>query len=153
MEALHPPIVLVATEAWNRLTDRALAFALSISPDIVGVHLTELAGPEASEHQASLREQWRKFVEQPARANGLNPPRLVLLQAQYRSIHEPVLNLIRELESQFPGRAVAVLIPELIRRHWFERFLHTHRARRLRAKLLGNGDPSLTVINVPLSLD
>jgi amino acid transporter len=152
LKGLDPPIVLVATEAWNRLTDRALVFALSISPDVVGVHLTELEGPEATKRQASLREQWRNFVDQPARANGLNAPRLVLLQAQYRSIHEPVLKLIKEVESQFPGRTVAVLIPELIRRRWFERFLQTHRARRLRTKLLSQGDPNVTVINVPLSL-
>jgi hypothetical protein len=34
---LPPPIVLVTTEGWNRLTDKALAFALSLSADVIAV--------------------------------------------------------------------------------------------------------------------
>src|SRR6185312_9038499 len=37
----EPPLVLVATAGWNKLTDRALQFALRISPDILAVHFTE----------------------------------------------------------------------------------------------------------------
>jgi amino acid transporter len=152
LQDLHPPIVLVTTEAWNKLTDRALIFAMSISPDVIGVHLTDLEGPDADKQRALIREQWRKHVEQPARASGVNTPKLMLLQAEYRSLHEPVLKLIQELETQAPHRTVAVLIPELIKRRWFERLLHTYRARRLRRALLDDAGPSLTVINVPWSL-
>src|SRR5690348_3782342 len=44
-----PPIVVVAMEGWNRLTDKALAFALLLSPDVAAVHLTAVEGPDAGE--------------------------------------------------------------------------------------------------------
>src|SRR4051812_38911200 len=111
----EPPVVLVATEGWNRLTDKALGFALRLSPDVVAVHLTALEGPDAGEEEErSLRERWAAEVERPARAAGLRPPRLVRLQAPYRRIHVPFLEFVGELEAEHPGRPIAVLIPELV---------------------------------------
>src|SRR6185312_10808812 len=45
----EPPLVLVTTPGWNKLTDRALQFALRISPDILAVHFTELGGSVADD--------------------------------------------------------------------------------------------------------
>ena len=67
----------------------------------------------------------------------------------HRAIHEPILKLARELEDKFPRRSIAVLIPELVKQRWYQRLLHTHRARRLRSKLLRQGGTRLTIINVP----
>jgi amino acid transporter len=144
-----PPIVLVTTEDWNKLTDKALNLALSLTREVIAVHLTHLAGPEAEEHDRRLRAQWRIHVEEPVRAAGLVPPPLVILQAEYRTIHEPVLQLVRELERRAGGRRVAVLVPEVVKQRWYEHLLHTHRARHLRSQLVRYGDPHLIVINVP----
>ncbi len=153
LTGLSSPIVIVAFETWNRLSDNALKFALSISPDVVGVHLMQLSGPDTAEEQRLLREQWRKDVELPAQKAGLLPPRLVVLQAQYRTIQLPILRVINETRGQFPGRRIAVLIPEVVKRRWYQHFLHTHRALRLRRQLIALGQPDLTVINVPWRLD
>jgi hypothetical protein len=142
----------VVMEDWNRLTDRALCLALSLSPDIIGVHLTQLAGPEAEEQDRTLKARWCKDVEDPARRAGLTPPRLMILQAQYRALHEPILKLVDQLEERFGGRRFAVLIPEIVKQHWYQYLLHSHRARKLRTQLLSRGSP-LTVINVPWYLD
>jgi len=75
------------------------------------------------------------------------------LNAQYRAMHEPVLKLVQELRTKFPGHRVAVLIPELVKQRWYQRIMHTHRARRLRAQLLTYGGSGLTVISVPWYLD
>jgi amino acid transporter len=144
-----PPIVLVTIDEWNRLADKSLILALSLSPDVIGVHLAQLAGPQAHEEQRRLHEQWQRDVVEPARRAGHEPPKLVILQAQYRAIHEPVLRLTRELEAEFPGRVVAVLIPELVKQRWYQQLLHTHRARRLRSQLLKHGGTRLTIVNVP----
>jgi hypothetical protein len=77
----------------------------------------------------------------------------VVLQAEYRAIHAPVLQLVRELELQHPDRSVAVLIPELMKQHWYQKLLHTHRARRLRRGLLKHGGTRLTVMSVPWYLE
>ncbi len=144
-----PPIVLVATEGWNRLTDRALDFALSLSPDVIAVHLTKLEGPDVDREEQALRRKWSSDVERPARELGIRPPRLALIQAPYRRIHVPLLKLVERLEAEHPARRIAVLIPELVKRKWWQHLLHTHRARRLRDALLRYGGSRLMVINVP----
>ncbi|HEY0180071.1 MAG TPA: APC family permease [Dokdonella sp.] len=153
LEGAQPPVVLVAIEHWNRLAAKALEFGIGLSPDVVGVHLTELEGPEDDERERTLRERWREHVEAPARAAGLRAPPLRLVQAPFRTIHEPLLALIREIEAEQPQRRVAVLIPELVKQHWYQQVLHSHRGRRLRAGLLRHGGSRVTVISVPWYLD
>jgi amino acid transporter len=150
---LPPPIVLVTTEGWNRLTDKALAFALSFSPDVIAVHLTKVDPDEDEEKEARLRRQWEEDVERPARKAGLRPPRLVILQAPYRRFEGPLLKLIERLEAEHPSRTIAVLIPEVEKRHWWQHLLHTHRARRLASSLLLYGGSRLAVMIVPWYLE
>jgi len=149
---LDPPIVLVATEGWNRLTDRALQFALRLSPDVVAVHLVYLAGPDVDEKKQALRRQWAEDVEKPTKQAGLRPPQLMLLDAVYRRITGPLLQLVRSTEKDYPNRLIAVLIPEVVKEHWWQYVLHTHRARRIRSALLRYGS-GLVVISIPWHLE
>jgi amino acid transporter len=154
LQDLATPIVLVAIEEWNQMAERALTFALSLSPHVIGLHLADLAGPGADEgYDRKLRERWERNVAAPARENGLPEPRLVVLRAEYRAIHEPVLRLARELELKHPDRSIAVLVPELVKQRWYQRLLHTHRASQLRRQLLRHGGSRLTVINLPWYLE
>jgi hypothetical protein len=147
------PIVLVVTEGWSKLTDKAITFALSISPDVVGIHLMQLGGPDEETRNREIQEQWRRDVEAPARKAGIDAPRLVILRAEYRAMHEPVLKFARELQEKSGGRMIAVLVPEIVKQHWYQHLLHAHRARRLRRQLLRRGGPSLTVVSVPWHLE
>ena len=149
----EPPIVLVAIDEWNQLADKSMMLAMSLSPDVIGVHLTQLAGPDSNEQQRKLHEQWQRDIAQPSVEAGYKPPRLVILQAQYRAIHEPILKLAHELEHQEPGRVIAVLVPELVKQRWYQQLLHTYRAKHLRSQLLKFGGTRLTIINVPWYLD
>jgi amino acid transporter len=149
----QPPIVLVSLEGWSKLAAKAIGLGLTLSPDVIGLHLSQLQGPDCEEDQRTRRMQWEKNVAEPARNAGLAPPRLMTLHAQYRAMHEPVLKLAHELEAKFPGRRIAVLIPELVKQRWYQRILHTHRARQLRTQLLTYGGAGLTVISVPWYLD
>jgi amino acid transporter len=152
LKGISPPIVLVAIDDWNQLTDRAISLALTLSPHVIGVHLAELAGPD-EEYNQKLQDRWERNVAAPARAGGFAPPELVILKAQYRAIHEPMLKLARDLELRFPDKSVAVLVPELVKQRWYQRLLHTHRASRLRRQLLRHGGSRLTVINLPWYLE
>ncbi len=149
----HPPIVLVVTETWNRLTDRALQFALRLSPDVIAVHLMKLGGPDVREQRRLLRQRWSEHVEQPARIAGHRPPPLVLLEAHYRRIAGPLLQFLAQVEKDNRGRAIAVLIPEIVKEHWWQYLLHGQRARRLRAALLRYGGSHIVVINIPWYLE
>jgi amino acid transporter len=148
---VEPPVVLVATEGWNKLTDKALGFALRLSPDVAAVHITKLGGPE--DKDAPLRARWIRQVAAPARAAGLRPPRLIILRADYRVMHAPVLRLIRALEDEFPGRLIAVMLPELVKTSWWQHLLHSHRARRLRTQLLRFGGSRIAIIDMPWYLE
>jgi hypothetical protein len=152
IEDVEPPTVLVVTEEWNRLSERAIKFALTLSPDVVAVHLIRLGGPEMDGTDQALRETWRKDVEEPVAAQGLKPPRLMLIPAPYRELHEPLLKLIEKLDAEAPERKVAVLIPETVKGKWWQRVLHMNRAGKLRAQLLKFGGPRLTVATVPWRL-
>lgn len=144
-----PPTVLVAVEGRNRLSDRALQFAMTLSPDVIAVHLLRLEGPEAEEDGRELRRRWDAEIVAPLTALGRVAPRLVLLPAPFREIHGPLLKFMEKLDVDTPGRSVAVLIPELVLKHWWERILHSGRGERLRAALLKHGGPRLNVIISP----
>jgi amino acid transporter len=145
-----PPFVLVMTKEWNRLTDKALSLAMELSPDVIAVHLAALEGPDVDEQEQKLREQWARDVENSAvAAQASNPPRLVFLSAPFRRIHAPLLKLINDLEKKDPERTIAVMIPELVIRHWWEHLLSNHRARRLRNAVLDYGGSRVAVIAVP----
>ena len=146
----EPPVVLVTMREWNRLTDKALRLAMELSPDVTAVHLASLEGRDVDKEERELRKQWAAHVEKPAKAAKFpNPPRLVFLSAPYRRIHAPLLQLIKEVKEENPGRTVAVLIPELVKRHWWEYLLSNHRARRLRSAVLDYGGSGVVVIGVP----
>ena len=145
---VDPPVMLVATRRWNKLTDKALGFALRLSPDVHAVHLTRLDSPD-DDDAAAIRAQWARDVEAPARAAGLKPPRLLLLRSDYRLLHAPLLKLIKQLQDEFPRKTIAVLLPELVKTSWWQFLLHTHRARRLRSRLLRFGGSRLVIINIP----
>ncbi len=149
IEETEPPTVLVAVEERNRLSDRALQFAMTLSPDVIAVHLLRLGGPEAADDENDVRTTWEHEIAAPLRARGLRVPRLVLLAAPFREIHGPLIDFVEKLDAETPGRAVAVLIPQLVLTHWWERILHGRRADRLRAALLQHGGPRLNVIISP----
>lgn len=149
----NPPIVVVAVRDWNRLTARAVSFAFAITPDVIGLHLTQLSGPGSDEHQARLKQTWHELACRPAQRAGFPAPRLVIAPAQYRNIEEPALKLVDQLERRMPSREIAVLIPEIVKIHWYQYLLHTDYAGHLRKQLLLHGGTRLTVINVPVHFE
>jgi amino acid transporter len=145
----EPPVAVIPLRRWDRLAEKAVRYSMLLSPDVVAVHLTSLEGPDADEHAGRLRRRWREDVESPARRAGLNPPKLVISPSPYRSLVGHLLKTIEEIAAGRPGRPVAVVIPELVKEHWWEHILFTARARRLREALLRHGGPDLTVVIVP----
>ncbi len=153
LDDTRPPILLVAVQDWNRLARKALRLAVTLSPDVIAVHLTQLAGPQVEGNDEDLQAQWHREVEEPAAAAGVPAPRLVTLPAARRAIHEPILKFVDDLEKKFGSRRVVVQVPEVVKRRWYQHILHAHHAWRLRRQLLLHGGGHLTVMNVPWYLD
>ena len=150
----EPPVVLLPIERWDRLGRKALNFALRTSPDVFALHLTALEGPEGAgeeeaAHEKRLRDNWRRYVEQPAKRAGLPPPHLLIENSPFRSMVAPLLRAALDLEKRFPGRPVMVVIPEVVEGRWWEMFLRTRNAQRLRRALLRHGGVNLVVATVP----
>ncbi len=144
-----PPTVLVLFDARTRMSDRALDVAMSLSPEVIAIHLTHLEGPDECEDVRAIKRHWAEAVVEPLAARGIAPPRLVLLPAPMRTINHPLLEFIEKLDAATPNRAVAVLIPELVLHHPWERIFHARRAERLRAALLAHGGSRLNLIIAP----
>ena len=147
---LQSPIAVVPLQRWDRLAEKALRYSLTLSSDVVAIHLTKLEGPDAKEHLGRLRRQWRDDVERHAQEAGLTPPELIISPSPYRSFAGHLLKHISEIQALHPGRPTFVVIPEIVKEHWWDYLLlDISRVRKLRWALLCHGGPDLAVVTVP----
>ena len=138
-----PPIVVVPIQAWGKVAQRGLQFALTLSPDIHAVHVA------TEEETNALRDEWYNMVEEPVRKVGRTPPRLITLPSPYRLIIRPIVNYVVQIEKENDGRQIAVIVPELVEKHWYHYPLHNQRAEILKALILLHGSGRIVLINVP----
>jgi amino acid transporter len=140
---LTPPLVVITIDRWSRIANKALRFAMTISPDVRALHV------EYDEQSDKLASEWHELVEEPAMRAGLAGPPLVVLKSPYRFVIRPILDYVIELEKANSGRQIAVVTPELVESLWYLNLLHNHRAAALKALLLFQGNKRITVINIP----
>ena len=143
IENMGPPVVVLPIQSWSKISQRALQFALTLSPDIHAVHVA------TEEETEALEQQWSHLVERPVAEMGGTPPSLVTLPSPYRLLIRPILEYVLDVEKQNPGRQIAVIVPELVEKHWYHYPLHNQRAELLKAFLLLKGSPRIVLINVP----
>lgn len=137
------PIVVMPMTNWNKISREGLEVALNLSPDVHVLHV------DCGELEENVRKQWSEMVETPMKKAGLQVPKMTVLKSPYRFIINPIVDYVHELEKKFPSRQIAVLIPELVQKHWYQYFLHNQRATWLKAALLLKGDDRIIVVNVP----
>jgi len=133
--------------AWTRVSRAGLQFAFNISSEIHVVHVS------TDENKDEFVRDWRKTVEGPVRTTGLHVPELKVLKSPYRFVIGPIVDYVLDLEEKNPGRQIAVIVPELVERHWYLNFLHNQRATWLKAALLMKGNRRIVIINVPWYMD
>ena len=92
---------------------------------------------------------WGHNVAAPLRASGKTVPELILLASPYRFVILPLVEYILKVEQDHPHRQIAVLIPELVVKHWWQTPLHNQRAQLLKVLLLVRGNQRIIVINIP----
>lgn len=139
----EPPIVVMPVDGWTTISARALRFALTLSEDVIGVHVAT-----DEEYAKALRSGWKMWVQDPLAKAGRTVPRFVSLPSPYRRFFLPFLNFVDQLKAGHQ-RTIAVIIPELVQRHWYENWLHNHKAMVLKALLLFYGGDRVVVANVP----
>ena len=139
------PIVVIPTAGWNKIAEKAMRFGLVLSKEIKVVHVHV----HSADEPAGLEEQWENRVLAPLRKEGFKEPELVTIPSHYRFIVAPLVDYALDLERANPGRKVAVLLPELVVRHWWENALHNQRVQLLKLLLLLKGNQRIVVINIP----
>ncbi|HTV06621.1 MAG TPA: APC family permease [Acidobacteriaceae bacterium] len=144
VEELEPPLIIIPLDRWSRITEKGLRFALSMSTNIIAVHV------ETSDTDTkSICDDWEHKVAAPLRAAGRPVPQLINLKSPFRFVLSPVLDFILEKEKDSRTRQIAVLVPELVVKHWWEYVLHNQRANLLKLMLLVKGNQNILVINIP----
>jgi amino acid transporter len=143
LENLQEPLVIIPMARWDRIAEKALRFGLLMSKELKVVHV------HSDDEPMGLEEEWDEKVIAPIQKEGLKVPELVTIPSTYRFIINPLMDYILELEQANPGRKIAVLLPELVVRHWWENALHNQRVQLLKLVLLLKGNQRIVVVNIP----
>jgi amino acid transporter len=143
IDNLVEPLVIVPLDRWSRITEKGLRFALKISDRVEAVHV------DAEDCCDEVQQMWRQNVAVPLRASGKTVPELILLSSPYRFVIMPLVEYILKVEQNHPDRQIAVLVPELVVKHWWQTPLHNQRAQLLKLLLLVRGNQRIMVINIP----
>jgi amino acid transporter len=141
------PIVVIPMDRWSRVTEKALAFGLSISSDVRCLHV------QTGDEEDEICKVWDQDVAAPMRAAGKGMPKIIVLKSPYRYVLTPVVDYILGAECESQTHNVCVLVPELVVRHWWENLMHNRRADLLKVILLVRGNRRIVVINLPWYLE
>ena len=142
LTGLEPPLVVVPVARWDKISEKALRFGMVLSHEVKVVNVE-------TDSEPLDREMWENMVMKPIRDHGMPEPELVCVSSNFRTILGPLMDYILQLEDANPGRKVAVLLPELVVRHWWENLLHNQRIQLLKLLLLLRGNQRIIVVNIP----
>jgi amino acid transporter len=143
LDNLDEPFIIVPLDRWTRISEKALRFAMKLSGHVQAVHV------DAEECYEEVQQMWQRNVATPIQEAGRIVPELVFLASPYRFVLGPLVDYILKVEREHPERQVAVLVPELVVRHWWQTPLHNQRAQLLKVLLLMRGNQRIIVINIP----
>ena len=141
------PIVVLPMDRWSRITEKALAFGLSMSTDVRCLHVQVADEPD------DICKVWDEDVAAPLRDAGKGMPKLIVLKSPFRYVLAPVVDYILKTEQESEHRNICVLVPELVVRHWWENLMHNRRADLLKVMLLVRGNRRIVVVNLPWYLE
>jgi len=125
--------VLCPISDLNRPALRALAYARSLSPHVIAVHISQ--DPEDVQRMQAKWRAWGQFVP------------LEIIESPYRGVVLPTVAYIDALREKRPNDTITVVLPEFVPAHWWEGVLHNQTALRLKRHLLYR--PGVVVTNVP----
>ncbi len=113
--------VLIPISGVHRGVLEALRYAKSISQDVRAVYV-EIDAAQTER----LQQEWKIWGQGVA---------LVVLRSPYRSIMEPLLKYVEEVEEMELDDIVTVVIPEFVTAKWWQGLLHNQSALLIRTAL------------------
>jgi general stress protein CsbA len=143
VDNLAHPLVIVPMDRWTRITEKGLRFAMKLSDQVQAVHV------DAEDCREEVEQMWQRNVVGPVTKAGIPIPTLICLHSPFRFVLAPLVEHILKVEHDHPERQIAVLVPELVVKRWWQAPLHNQRAQLLKLLLLVRGNQRITVINIP----
>jgi hypothetical protein len=129
--------VLVPIGGVHRAVLQAVEYARSLSDDVRALFVD--TDPVSTE---KVRKDWDRWGEGTT---------LVVLPSPYRSLMEPLLEYIEQLQAAHPDDYVTVILPEFVPKRWWQHLLHNQRALLIKGALLFR--PRVVVTSVPFHLE
>ena len=129
-------VVLVPIGGLQRAVVKALRYARTLAGDVRAVYVE--IDPAATR---TVRDQWAEWGQ------GTD---LVVLESPYRSLMEPLLDYIEQVQRSDPGGNVTVILPEFVPRRIWQHLLHNQHALLIKGALLFK--PGIVVTSVPFHL-
>ena len=128
--------VVIPIGGMQRAVVEALRYAETLSDDVRAVYVD--TDPRATDQIRNDWEEWGGRVT------------LVVLPSPYRSVMEPLLDYIRQVERDRPDDYVTVILPEFVPARWWQHLLHNQSALLIKGALLFR--PNTVVTSVPFHL-
>lgn len=128
--------VFVLVPDMHRGVIAALQYARSISPDVHAIHVSIDPAREKR-----LRERWTLY------SRGVP---LEMLPSPYRSLVDPVVDHITNIQTKDPRSLITIVIPEFVPHEWWAKLLHGHAGLLLALRL--HEREGVVVTNVPYHL-
>jgi hypothetical protein len=129
-------VVLVPMSGVHRAVVQALAYARTLSHDVRALYVS--MDPASTER---LRQDWIRW--------GAGIP-LIVLDSPYRSLMEPLLEYVDQLEAAQPDDFLTIVLPEFVPARWWHHVFHNQRALLIKGALLFR--PNVVVTSVPFHL-
>ncbi len=136
-ETRHQNRVIVPISGVQRAVVGAVDYARTLSDDVRAVYID--VDPAFT---SQVRTDWDKW--------GRGLP-LVVLSSPFRSLMEPLLEYIEQLNAEHPDDYVTVVLPEFVPAQWWHHLFHNQRALLIKGALLFK--PHTIVTSVPFHLE
>jgi amino acid transporter len=147
-----PPIVIVPITRLDWVSRKALSFAATISHDVQAVLVQTDDTDAGVERVDALKACWGDLVHDPCHQSGRPPIELVTLRSEYREFIPPLLRHVRAAAKRHHDRYVAVVVPEVVKRRWYDILLSGHRPTILKSLLRIHGGPRVIIVDAPWRL-
>jgi amino acid transporter len=128
--------VLMPVGGLQRAVVEALRYAETLSDDVraVYVDVDQVATDQ-------MRREWEIWG---------GKAKLIVLESPFRSVMEPLLEYIEQVENERTDDYVTVILPEFVPARWWQHLLHNQRALLIKGALLFR--PNTVVTSVPFHL-
>jgi amino acid transporter len=128
--------VLMPVGGLQRAVVEALRYAETLSDDVRAVYVD--VDQTATEQMKRDWETWG------------GKAKLIVLESPFRSVMEPLLEYIEQVENERSDDYVTVILPEFVPARWWQHLLHNQRALLIKGALLFR--PNTVVTSVPFHL-